>query len=84
MTAITIMSGTTAFLEKLTFIQKITLIFYGLIACNGCYGEEINSRMMGGQQYGDGVVMARVAIEDDFVLHVSFTFGRREIVSCSL
>ena len=38
-----------------------------LIACYCGDGEQINLRMTGGQKYGDGIVVSRVAIEDNFM-----------------
>src|SRR6266700_6455874 len=38
-----------------------------LIARNRGDGEQVNFKVMGGQQYGDGIVVAGVAVEDDFV-----------------
>ena len=38
-----------------------------LIACYCGDGEQVNLRMTSGQKYGDGVVVTRITVQDNFV-----------------
>jgi hypothetical protein len=40
-----------------------------LVARNRGNGEQFDFWMMGSEQYGDGIVVAWVAVQDDFVFH---------------
>ena len=58
-----------------TDFQRVTRrLLYRLIASHGRYGQQVNLWMACCQQDGDGVVMSRVAIEDDFVVHMYYLF----------
>ena len=41
--------------------------FQSLVAGDGGYGQKLQVRIAMCQEHGDGIVMARVAIEDDFL-----------------
>src|SRR5579859_4263961 len=57
-------------IRQRTDFQRVACgLLQRLVAGNGGDGEQVNLWMMSGQQDGDGIIMAGVAVEDDFVLH---------------
>ena len=57
-------------IKVLHHIQCITGDFFqGLIATDGGDSEQFDFRMLGCHHDGDGVVVTRVAVEDDFLCH---------------
>src|SRR5436309_8985674 len=51
-----------------------------LVTCNSSDSQQVNVRMVGCEQNGNGIIMARVTVKNNFVFHLFYLYTTAKIV----
>src|SRR5207248_9795939 len=49
-----------------------------LVTCNSSDSQQVNVRMVGCEQNGNGIIMAGVTVKNNFVFHLFYLYTRSE------